>query len=194
MSKSLGNFYTIRDLIDRGFTGREIRYALLRVNYRLQLNFTFDGMVEARQSLLRLDEWIQRLRDLAADEPPDTEYAPAVSDSFFAALDDDLNISAALAELFKQIRTTNQLMDANGLRPGQAAALLQWWENVNQVLQIHSDEEALPIEVQDLLKQRAAARTSRDWQSSDSLRQKIADLGWTVKDTKDGQKITKTVK
>ena len=134
------------------------------------------------------------MRDLAADEPPDTEYAPAVSDSFFAALDDDLNISAALAELFKQIRTTNQLMDANGLRPGQAAALLQWWENVNQVLQIHSDEEALPIEVQDLLKQRAAARTSRDWQSSDSLRQKIADLGWTVKDTKDGQKITKTVK
>ncbi|HEY4814572.1 MAG TPA: DALR domain-containing protein, partial [Chthoniobacterales bacterium] len=104
------------------------------------------------------------MRDLAADEPRDTEYAPAVSDSFFAALDDDLNISAALAELFKQIRTTNQLMDASGLRPGQATALLQWWENVNQVLQIHSEEEALPIEVQDLLKQRAAARTSRDWQ------------------------------
>jgi cysteinyl-tRNA synthetase len=194
MSKSLGNFFTIRDLIDRGFTGREIRYALLRVNYRLQLNFTFDGMVEARQSLLRLDEWIQRLRDLAGDEPPDPGYAPAVSDSFFAALDDDLNISAALAELFKQIRTTNQLMDANELRPGQAAALLQWWENVNQVLQIHSDEEVIPTEVQDLLKQRAAARTSRDWQSSDSLRQTIAELGWTVKDTKDGQKITKTVR
>jgi cysteinyl-tRNA synthetase len=194
MSKSLGNFYTIRDLTDRGFTGREIRYALLRVNYRLQLNFTFDGMVEARQSLLRLDEWIQRLRDLAADAPADTEYAPAVSDSFLAALDDDLNISAALAELFKQIRTTNQLMDANELRPGQAAALLQWWENVNQVLQIHSDEEVLPTEVQELLKQRATARTSRDWQLSDSLRQKIAELGWTVKDTKDGQKITKTVK
>ena len=194
MSKSLGNFYTIRDLIARGFTGREIRYALLRVNYRLQLNFTFDGMVEARQSLLRLDEWTQRLRDLAADGAPDKDYAPANSDSFFAALDDDLNISAALAELFKQIRTTNQLMDADELKPGQAAALLQWWDNINQVLQIQPDEETLPPEAQQLLEQRAAARAAKDWSQSDALRHQIAELGWTVKDTKDGQKVTKTVK
>jgi cysteinyl-tRNA synthetase len=194
MSKSLGNFYTIRDLIARGFTGREIRYALLRVNYRLQLNFTFDGMVEARQSLLRLDEWIQRLGDLAGNALPEKEYAPANSDSFFAALDDDLNISAALAELFKQIRTTNQLMDANELQPSQAAALLQWWENVNQVLQIQSDQEVVPPEVEELVKQRTQARAAKGWQQSDALRQKIAELGWTVKDTKDGQKVTKTVK
>jgi len=194
MSKSLGNFYTIRDLIARGFTGREIRYALLRVNYRLQLNFTFDGMVEARQSLLRLDEWTQRLRDLAADAASDKDYVPSTSDSFFAALDDDLNISAALAELFKQIRTTNQLMDANELKPAQAAALLQWWDNINQVLQIQPDEETIPSEAQELLDQRAAARTAKDWAQSDALRQKIAELGWTVKDTKDGQKVTKTVK
>jgi cysteinyl-tRNA synthetase len=194
MSKSLGNFYTIRDLIARGFTGREIRYALLRVNYRLQLNFTFDGMVEARQSLLRLDEWTQRLRDLAADAAPDKDYVPATSDSFLAALDDDLNISAALAELFKQIRTTNQLMDANELKPAQAAALLQWWDNINQVLQIQPDEETIPSEAQELLQQRAAARAAKDWAQSDALRQKIAELGWTVKDTKDGQKVTKTVK
>jgi len=194
MSKSLGNFYTIRDLIARGFTGREIRYALLRVNYRLQLNFTFDGMVEARQSLLRLDEWTQRLRDLAADVAPDKDYVPATSDSFFAALDDDLNISAALAELFKQIRTSNQLMDANELKPAQAAALLRWWDNINQVLQIQPDEETIPSEAQELLQQRAAARTAKDWAQSDALRQKIAELGWTVKDTKDGQKMTKTVK
>jgi cysteinyl-tRNA synthetase len=194
MSKSLGNFYTIRDLIARGFTGREIRYALLRVNYRLQLNFTFDGMVEARQSLLRIDEWIKRLRDLAGDKPPDKEYPPAVSDSFFAALDDDLNISAALAELFEQIRATNRLMDANQLQPAQAAALLQWWEGVNQVLQIQRDEETVPAEVQELLEQRAAARAAKDWRLSDTFRDKIAELGWGVKDTKDGQKLTKLVK
>jgi cysteinyl-tRNA synthetase len=194
MSKSLGNFYTIRDLIARGFTGREIRYALLRVNYRLQLNFTFDGMVEARQSLLRIDEWIKRLLDLAGNTLPDKEYPPAVSDSFFAALDDDLNISAALAELFEQIRTTNRLMDANQLQPAQAAALLQWWEGVNQVLQIQRDEETIPNEVQELLEQRAAARAAKDWRQSDTLRDKIAELGWAVKDTKDGQKLTKLVK
>jgi cysteinyl-tRNA synthetase len=194
MSKSLGNFYTIRDLVARGFTGREIRYALLRVNYRLQLNFTFDGMVEARQSLLRIDEWIKRLLDLAGDTPPDKEYPPAVSDSFFAALDDDLNISAALAELFEQIRTTNRLMDANQLQPAQAAALLQWWEGVNQVLQIQHDEETVPGEVQELLEERAAARAAKDWRLSDTLRDEIAELGWAVKDTKDGQKLTKLAK
>jgi cysteinyl-tRNA synthetase len=194
MSKSLGNFYTIRDLIARGFTGREIRYALLRVNYRLQLNFTFDGMVEARQSLLRIDEWIKRLLDLAGDTPPDKEYPPAVSDSFCAALDDDLNISAALAELFEQIRTTNRLMDANQLQPAQAAALLQWWEGVNQVLQIQRDEETVPGEVQELLEERATARAAKDWRLSDTIRDKIAELGWAVKDTKDGQKLTKLAK
>jgi cysteinyl-tRNA synthetase len=194
MSKSLGNFYTIRDLIARGFTGREIRYALLCVNYRLQLNFTFDGMTQARQSLLRIDQWLERLRDLAGAADTDPTFAPAATDAFLAALDDDLNISAALAELFEQIRATNRLMDANQLQPGQAAALLQWWEHVNQVLQIQSDAEAVPPEVQHLLEQRAVARTARDWQRSDTLRAKITELGWVVKDTKDGQKATKAVK
>ncbi len=85
-------------------------------------------------------------------------------------------------------------MDANELKPGQAAALLQWWDNINQVLQIQPDEETIPSEAQGLLEQRTAARAAKDWAQSDALRQKIAELGWTVKDTKDGQKVTKTVK
>jgi cysteinyl-tRNA synthetase len=194
MSKSLGNFYTIRDLVARGFTGREIRYALLCVNYRLQLNFTFDGMTQARQSLLRIDEWLQRLRHLAGNAAADPAFAPADSDAFFAALDDDLNISAALAELFEQVRATNRLMDSNQLESGEAAALLQWWQRINQVLQIQSDEEAVPADVQQLLEARAASRASRDWQRSDALRTKISELGWIVKDTRDGQKVTKAVK
>src|ERR1700757_1373931 len=123
MSKSLGNFYTLRDLLNKGFTGREVRYALIRVNYRLQLNFTFDGMNEARQSLLRIDEWIGRLRELAGNSQPDQIYESAQSDRFFAALDDDLNISAALAELFEQIRATNRAMDNEKLTAGEASAL-----------------------------------------------------------------------
>src|SRR3981081_492782 len=105
MSKSLGNFFTLRDLLEKGYTGREVRYALLRVNYRLPLNFTFDGLAEARQSLLRVDEWLQRLRDLAKHVKPDPYFE--FSDSFFKALDDDLNISAGLAEVFDQIRASN---------------------------------------------------------------------------------------
>ena len=114
MSKSLGNFFTLRDLLDKGFSGRELRYALLRVNYRLPLNFTFDGLREARQSLLRIDEWIRRLQDIAGNAAADSEYAPAKSEKFFEALDDDLNISAALAEVFNQIRETNSSIDRNG--------------------------------------------------------------------------------
>ena len=75
MSKSLGNFFTLRDLLDKGFSGRELRYALIQVNYRLPLNFTFDGLREARQSLLRIDEWIRRLQDIAGDAAPDSQFA-----------------------------------------------------------------------------------------------------------------------
>jgi cysteinyl-tRNA synthetase len=193
MSKSLGNFYTLRDLLDKGFTGREVRYALIRVNYRLQLNFTFDGMNEARQSLLRIDEWAERLRALAENSEPDPNYEPARSDQFFAALDDDLNISAALAELFVQIRATNQAMDNEKLAAGEAAALLRWWQSINQILQLQSEEENVPPEVLALLEKRAAARATKDWPASDAIRKQIEELGWIVKDTKDGQKLTKKV-
>jgi cysteinyl-tRNA synthetase len=191
MSKSLGNFFTLRDLLEKGFSGRELRYALIRVNYRLPLNFTFDGLAEARQSLLRIDEWVRRLQDIAGDAAADPDYPPAKSDGFFEALDDDLNISAALAEVFNQIRETNKLMDRRELAPKQAAALLDWWERINQVLQLQEDTEAVPPNVAALVTKRAAVRSDRNWAQSDALRAEIESLGWLVKDTKDGQKLTK---
>jgi cysteinyl-tRNA synthetase len=154
------------------------------------LNFTFDGLAEARQSLLRIDEWRQRLADLAHDATPDPEYEPAKSDAFFAALDDNLNISAALAELFDQIRATNKQMDQGVLKPAQAAALLKWWDGLNNVLQLQKSEEPIPAKVQELLAKRAAARTNKLWSESDAIRTEIEQLGWTVKDTKEGQKVT----
>jgi cysteinyl-tRNA synthetase len=189
MSKSLGNFFTLRDLLEKGYTGREVRYALLRVNYRLPLNFTFDGLAEARQSLLRVDEWLQRLRDLAKHAKPDPDFE--FSDSFFKALDDDLNISAGLAEVFDQIRASNKAIDQGKFTPAQAATLLTWWDAVNAVLQLQEEVESIPVPVQYLLDRRVAARSAKDWSKSDALRQQIETLGWLVKDTKDGQKLTK---
>lgn len=189
MSKSLGNFYTLRDLLDKRYTGREVRYALLRVNYRLPLNFTFEGLAEARQSLLRIDEWLQRLRNLARDAAPNP--AANASDGFFAALDDDLNISAGLAEVFNQIRASNHAIDRGEASPSDAATLLRWWESVNAVLQLQEESELVPEAVQELLNQRATARLNKDWSASDTLRKEIETAGWLVKDTKDGQKITK---
>jgi cysteinyl-tRNA synthetase len=155
------------------------------------LNFTFDGLREARQSLLRIDEWVRRLQDIAADAAPDAQFAAAKSDQFFDALDDDLNISAALAEVFDQIRATNSAIDDNELVPGQAAALLLWWQRINQVLQLQEDAESIPENVTALLQKRAAARADKNWPQSDALRAEIESLGWLVKDTKDGQKLTK---
>jgi cysteinyl-tRNA synthetase len=191
MSKSLGNFFTLRDLLDKGFSGRELRYALIRVNYRLPLNFTFDGLREARQSLLRIDEWIRRLQDIAGDASADSQFAAAKSEKFFDALDDDLNISAALAEVFNQIRETNSSIDRKELAPGEAAALLDWWKRINQVLQLQEEAEPPPENVIALLKKRAEARAEKNWLLSDALRAEIEKLGWIVKDTNEGQKLTK---
>jgi cysteinyl-tRNA synthetase len=191
MSKSLGNFYTLRDLLNKGFSGRELRFALISVNYRLPLNFTFDGLNGARQSLARLDEWVRRLKEIAGDAEPALDFAPAQSDAFFEALDDDLNISAALAELFDQVRAANRSIDHGQLTAGQAAALLQWWDRINQVLQLQGEEETVPERVSTLLLQRDAARRRKDWAESDAIRMQIEELGWLVKDTKNGQKLTR---
>jgi cysteinyl-tRNA synthetase len=181
----------LRDLLDKGFSGRELRYALLRVNYRLPLNFTFDGLREARQSLLRIDEWIRRLQDIAGNAAADSQFAAAKSEKFFEVLDDDLNISAALAEVFNQIRETNSSIDRNELTAGQAAALLQWWLRINQVLQLQEESESIPQQVTALLEKRAEVRADKNWSQSDALRSEIETFGWLVKDTKDGQKLTR---
>jgi len=189
MSKSLGNFYTLRDLLNKGFSGRELRYALIRVNYRLPLNFTFDGLNEARQSLLRLDDWVHRLRDIAGDADPAMDFAAANSEGFFEALDDDLNVSAALGQVFDQVRAANRAIDRSELTPAQAAALLRWWDRINQVLQLQEEEGSIPEYVCQLLKRRDAARKGKNWEESDALRAQIEALGWMVRDTKDGPKL-----
>jgi cysteinyl-tRNA synthetase len=102
-----------------------------------------------------------------------------------------LNISAALAAVFNQIRETNSAIDVNELAPGQAAALLLWWQRINQVLQLQQDADSTPEHVTALLQKRAAARADKNWSQSDALRAEIESLGWLVKDTKDGQKLTK---
>src|SRR5215210_8797021 len=97
MSKSAGNFYTLRDLLAKGWTGRELRYALISVNYRLPLNFTFDGLAAARSALQRIDEWMRRIAEcgsrIAESANPATSNSSR-AEKFFEALDDDLNISA----------------------------------------------------------------------------------------------------
>jgi cysteinyl-tRNA synthetase len=202
MSKSLGNFYTVPDVLAKGYTGREIRYALIRVHYRTQLNFTWDGMKEARESLGRIDDWLERLREVAGGEidPPSPRLRRGgaiekidlqFGHEFEGALDDDLNISAALGFLFETIRETNRAMDENKLDPKTAAAWFTWWDRINRVLAFESDGAELPEEVAKLAEARLQARLAKDFRKSDELRDKLNALGWEARDTKDGQKITR---
>jgi cysteinyl-tRNA synthetase len=196
MSKSLGNFYTLPDLLEKGYTGREIRYALMRVHYRAPLNFTWEGMEEARQALARIDEWLERLHEMvgSARRADRTPQRGVPTSAFEEALDDDLNISAALGFLFETIRETNRAMDQDELDAASAKAWLDWWRRINNVLDLETDAEAaVPAEVAQLAKDREAARRERNWKRSDELRERIFALGWEARDTKDGQKLTPRV-
>ena len=191
MSKSLGNFYTLSNLLEQGYTGREIRYALMRVHYRAPLNFTWEGMEEARQALARIDEWLARLRESAAMKIDKDKDATQPGQQFEEALDGDLNISAALGFLFETIRETNRAMDQNELDAASAKAWLDWWKRINKVLDLETENEILPpLEVAQLAKDREKARREKKWNQSDELRDRISARGWEVRDTKDGQKLT----
>ena len=194
MSKSAGNFYTLRDLLDKGYTGREVRFALLRVNYGLPLNFTLPGLNDARASLQRIDEWILRLTEHAVSASKPESHPASDGDRFEHELDGDLNISAALGVLFEAIRETNRELDGGQLSPGQARSVLDWWHRINRILALEPDAETLPAEIQSLLDKRAAARAGKQWQDSDELRDRMAEMGWEVKDTKDGQKAGRRAK
>src|SRR5438552_14331556 len=191
MSKALGNLYTLPNLLEKGYTGREIRYALMRVHYRAPLNFTWESMEETRQALARIDEWLMRLREAAAKKIDKGKTETQLGTQFAEALDDDLNISAALGFLFESIRESNRAMDQNELDPASAKTWFDWWKQINKVLGLETESEVvLPAEVAQLAKDRENARREKNWKRSDELRDRISALGWEVRDTNDGQKLT----
>ena len=187
MSKSLGNFFTLRDLLDKGWTGREIRYVLVNAHYRQGLNFAFSALEDARKSLERIDRCVDALAARAKDEPA-PEFAQKALDAFTAAVNDDLNIPKAFAALFELVRETN----ASGTC---AKAVLDVFRKMDTVLGViffgKAAKAEVPAEVQALLDARAAARAAKNWAESDRLRDAIAAAGWLVKDSKDGQTVTK---
>jgi cysteinyl-tRNA synthetase len=199
MSKSLGNFYTLRDVLEKGYSGREVRYALMRVHYRAPLNFTWEGMEESREALRRIDDWVARLREKAGEENPPpqgdggqaVQLSPKEGSGFEDALDEDLNISGALGVLFETIRETNRALDLGKLEVGAATSWLRWWERIDRVLGVSGEENAVPVEIAALAEARMQARLAKDWRKSDELRDELAARGWEVRDTKDGQKITR---
>lgn len=188
MSKSLGNYFTLRDLLARGFAAREIRFLLLTAHYRETFNFTLDGLAGARTALGRIDECAGKLRELAGATvaEPDAELLAR----FTAAMDEDLNISAGWAAVFDWVRDTNRALADGRLTPAAAAAALAAWERVNGVLGIPAPSEAeAPAEILALVEARLAAKKAKDFARADALRGELKALGWVVEDSPKGAKL-----
>lgn len=198
MSKSLGNFYTLRNLLDKGYNGAQIRYLLLQTHYKTQLNFTFTGLDAAQNSLNRLNDFIQRLQEIAPNTLSTGNAAPLLKKAFEAfsvGLADDLNISASLAAVFDLVREINGLCDAQKIGNEDAAEILAVLEKFNLVLGVlrfDKEEEAIPTDVQAAFENRLLARKEKRWQDADSLRDFIQNAGYIIEDTPKGARLKKS--
>lgn len=190
MSKSLGNFYTLRDLLDKGYTGAEVRYLLLSTHYRTQLNFTLEGLDAARQTLNRLRDFIRRLR--SAQAPSGDSLSPYIEKArqkFRTALSDDLNISLALAALFDMMKPINALIDVSKVTAVEAASVLTFLEELDTILAVLPLQEeslTIPPEIQEAFEKRQTARAAKDWAEADKQRDFIHAQGYQIEDSPNG--------
>ncbi|MEG1980005.1 MAG: cysteine--tRNA ligase, partial [Victivallaceae bacterium] len=197
MSKSAGNFFTLRDLLDKSYTGREIRYVLLSAHYRKKLNFTFDSLTLARETFKKFDAFIQRLREAdgvgaGAELEPVLTVAAA---EFKRALGDDLNISGALAAVFILQRELNKLLESDKLSKVEAEQALDLFRKFDAVLGVLNvdavREDEIPAEVKALAEGRFNARKNKDYAEADRCRNELTRLGYLVEDGAGSYRIKK---
>lgn len=204
MSKSLGNFYTLRNVLARGYSGREIRYVLISAQYRQSLNFTFDALDAARAALARLDDFRERLeeqvsgiRDQEAKDGAERKeelpkWAKEARRGFKNALDDDLNMPEALGAMFEMTHAGNKSMDARELDSDSAACVIDVLSDFDLVLGfLRKEDHEAGEEVMRLVEEREKARKARKWKESDMIRKRLAELGWEVRDMPEGPKLKK---
>ena len=204
MSKSLGNFFTLRDLFAKGHKPSTIRFLLLSVPYRRQLNFTSDSLKQAESSVARLRNFVSRLKAEqfpAGSSAEILKRAEKAETDFDAGLAGDLNTAMALAAVFDLVRDINTAMDRGEFLQQDAPRVVATMEKVDAILAVLADDddeklaklgfgqsqERMPAErIETLIEERNAAKKRRDFKRSDDIRQQLADSGIIVEDTKDG--------
>jgi len=204
MSKSLGNFFTLRDLFEKGYKPSTLRFLLASVPYRKQLNFTFDGLQQAANSVERLRNFVARLKQEKFHAGKQKEMGARVQEAaeeFDAGLSDDLNTARALAAVFDLVREANIAMDKGEFRQGDVVAAQKILANFDQVFAVLEDTDAEKLrvlgygddsggmsaaEIEKLLADRETARKRRDFSTSDRIRKELAERGIVIEDTRDG--------
>jgi cysteinyl-tRNA synthetase len=204
MSKSLGNFFTLRDLFGKGYRPSALRFALASVPYRKQLNFTFDGLQQATSSVERLRNFADRLKQGKFPAGKQAEMAARIAkagEEFDAGLSEDLNTARALAAVFDLVREVNIAMDKGEFRQGDVPAAQEFlaaFDLVFAVMEDHDGEKLRALgygsaesgpgdaEIDRLVAERNAAKKKRDFATADRIRKELADRGILIEDAKDG--------
>jgi len=192
MAKSTGNIARVAELLEAGVSPRALRYVLLAVHYRQGLDYSETALDAAGAAIDRLDTLLSTLDGYAEardDDPTLPALLAGARSGFEAALDDDLNVSAALAALFDLVRDANRRVAARSISTADAGRIRDLLHDLDRVLGIlPADTDVLEPELAALIEARAAARTARDWARSDQLRDELAALGIAVEDSRDGQR------
>ncbi len=189
MSRSLKNFYTVEDLERRGFRGKEIRYFLLSSHYRKPLKFSFGALETARNTVRKLDEFIQRVIHFTPGpgHPETDQYIYDLKSGFVGGMDDDFNISAVFATLFQFVKRINGPLSRHQLNRTERDRVIEALKGIDDVLGIMSfEEEGLSVDAQELIRQREEMRKRGQWKEADEIRRKLADRGIIVQDTPEG--------
>jgi len=193
MSKSLGNTFTLREMMARGYHPDAIRYLLASVPYRKKLNFTFEALDAAANAIERLRNYKLRLQTARFPEGVNVALEQRAAEAvarFEAALDDDLNTAEALASVYEFVRETNAAMDAGEFRAGNAVSardVLARFDRVFDVLEPRLEASAISdSEIQALVDERTQARRARNFARADQIRQELLEKGVILEDTKDG--------
>jgi len=188
MSKTIGNFHKISDLISEGFTAEEIRFTLLSAHYRSKLNFSLNQSHEAKTAIQRVTDVQQRLFELK-DRDQKESSIPDEFEEFVAALDDDLNTPKAFAIFFSWIRSMNKLLDKGELILSQINGGLEFINKFDDLFAIIPEKESVPKELDNLIEKREKARLNQDWKTADKIRNLLNKEGWLVEDSPYGPKL-----
>ena len=191
MSKSFGNFYTLRDLLAKGYDPIAIRYLLMSTHYRQQFNFTFEGLESAKGAVDRLRNFVRRLHDTDGKDSKGTVVTliSKLEACFGGSMDDDLNVAIALASLFDFVRDINNLLDSNMVSKAEASDIGGLMMRLDEVLGVIGRvevKEALPIDIDALVQKREFARKAKNWKEADAIRVQLKSMGIILEDTAQG--------
>lgn len=197
MSKSLNNFFTLRDLITKGYKPVAIRYLLLSTHYRTQLNFTEEGIKASEQAVQKLRDFVTKVRELhssskAAENKDISGKIDEAGKRFDDAMDNDLQISSALASIFDFMHEMNSLMMEGKVGKKNAREIEEFMGGIDKVLGVLEEKESrIPKEIAELAKMREDARKRKDFKEADNLRDRIKEKGYALEDTPQGARIKK---